>query len=277
MPVELVCSTFGVARSSYYDFCDRRKRINTEWLQLKAKLREFFTKSRQSAGSRTMVKMMQEDGFCIGCYKVRRLMSEAGLVSKQPGPHVYKRATVERPDIPNLLKRQFSVAELNQVWCGDITFVWAGGKWRYLAVVIDLFSRRVVGWSLGDSYSADIAISALDMAYQLRGKPKNVMFHSDQGSQYASRTFRQRIWRYRMTQSMSRRGNCWDNAPMERLFRSLQSEWIPIGGYLKVHQAKQDIGYYLMNYYNWQRPHQHNDGLSPAAAEEKLNLLSGNS
>jgi len=101
------------------------------------------------------------------------------------------------------------------------------------------------------------------------------MFHSDQGSQYASRKFRQRLWRYRMTQSMSRRGNCWDNAPMERLFRSLKSEWIPALGYRNLPDAQKDVGSYLMDYYNRQRPHVFNGGISPVAAEENLKILSG--
>ena len=119
-------------------------------------------------------------------------------------------AQSERPDIPNLLAREFDVQQPNQVWCGDITYVWAGGRWHYLAAVLDLHTRRVVGWAMSDKPDAELAIKALEMAYQQRGCPSGVLFHSDQGSQYGSRAFRQRLWRYRMTQSMSRRGNCWD-------------------------------------------------------------------
>ncbi|HCG8519003.1 TPA: IS3 family transposase, partial [Vibrio parahaemolyticus] len=154
-----------------------------------------------------------------------------------------KQAKSERLDIPNLLKREFSVVAPNRVWCGDITYIWSGSKWSYLAVVLDLFSRRVVGWSLSDKPDAKLASKALDMAWEQRGRPQNVMFHSDQGCQYSSRKFRQKLWRYRITQSMSRRGNCWDNAPMERLFRSLKTEWVPATGYLTQTQAKKDISY----------------------------------
>uniref|UniRef100_UPI0025D18DE9 IS3 family transposase n=1 Tax=uncultured Alteromonas sp. TaxID=179113 RepID=UPI0025D18DE9 len=151
----------------------------------------------------------------------------------------------------------------------------AGSAWHYAAVVIDLHTRRVIGWSMSHRPDAELAARALDMAYELRGKPKDVMFHSDQGSQYAARKFRQRLWRYKMTQSMSRRGNCWDNSPMERVFRSLKSEWIPSTGYCSINEAKRDVGYYLMNYYNWERPHQFNDGLPPAKAEELAKKVSG--
>lgn len=176
-------------------------------------------------------------------------------MSKQPGSHRYKQAQSERLNIPNLLKRKFSVVAPNRVWCDDITYIWSGSKWSYLAVVLDLFSRRVVGWSLSDKPDAELASKALDMPWEQRGRPQNAMFHSDQRSQYSSRKFRQRLWRYRITQSMNRRGNCWDNAPMARLFRSLKTEWVPATDYLTQNQAKKEIGYYLMDYYNRQRPH----------------------
>jgi len=236
---------------------------------------ELFTQSRSAAGSRSIMFMMREDGIKIGRFKVRKLMSEMKLISKQPGSHAYKKATVERPDIPNVLDRAFTVSAPNEVWCGDITYVWAQGCWHYLAAVIDLFARRVVGWAFSAKPDADLVIKALDMAYEQRGRPQSVLFHSDQGSQYGSRSFRQRLWRYRFKQSMSRRGNCHDNAPMERLFRSLKTEWVPTVGYMSASLAQQDTGRFLMQRYNWQRPHQFNGGLAPAVAEEKLNAVSG--
>nr|WP_159063678.1 IS3 family transposase [Thaumasiovibrio occultus] len=151
----------------------------------------------------------------------------------------------------------------------------SGSNWCYLAVVLDLFSRRVVGWSLSDKPDADLPCRALEMAWEQRGRPKNVMFHSDQGSQYSSRKYRQRLWRYRITQSMIRRGNCWDNEPVERLFRSLKNEWIPATGYLTQAQARRDISHYLMSYYNRLQPHQVNDGLSPVDADNRLKSVSG--
>ncbi|MDI3326897.1 IS3 family transposase [Pontibacterium granulatum] len=275
LPVELVCAAFSINRSCFYSYRQRSTRIDTKRLRLRAKVSEIFNRSRGSAGSRSIMGMLQENGVEIGRYKVRTLMREAGLVCKQPGPHAYKQATVERPDIPNVLDRQFDVESPNLVWCGDITYIWAQSRWYYLAVVLDLHARRVVGWALSPKADTALVVKALDMAYEQRGRPQKVLFHSDQGSQYTSRYFRQRLWRYRMQQSMSRRGNCWDNAPMERLFRSLKSEWIPATGYVSATEAKRDISDYLMSYYNHQRPHQHNKGLAPARAEEQLNLLSG--
>ena len=221
------------------------------------------------------MSMLRELGHQVGRYRVRRVMRELGLTCKQPGSHTYKTVSVERPDIPNRLNRDFTPTTPNVSWCGDITYVWAGSRWCYLATVMDLYSRRVVGWALSDKPDAELAVRALDMAYEQRGKPQRLMFHSDQGCQYSSRVFRQRLWRYRITQSMSRRGNCWDNAPMERLFRSLKSEWIPATGYSSMIEARKDISEYLMQYYNRQRPHQHNGGVAPVDAENRLNLLSG--
>ncbi|MDV7848955.1 IS3-like element IS222 family transposase [Pseudomonas aeruginosa] len=273
--VEVVCSAFDVARSCYYVHRLRRRRVDARRVALRSQVNQLFSQSRGSAGSRSILGMLREEGVTIGRFRVSRLMRELGLVSKQPGSHAYKQATVERPDIPNRLNREFATEHPNQVWCGDITYVWAQGRWHYLAAVLDLHTRRVIGWAFSAKPDAELVIKALDMAYEQRGKPQQVLFHSDQGSQYASRLFRQRLWRYRMQQSMSRRGNCWDNSPMERLFRSLKSEWVPSTGYLTAQEAQRDISHYLMHRYNWIRPHQFNDGLPPAVAEEKLNPLSG--
>lgn len=122
---------------------------------------------------------------------------------------------------------------------------------------------------------AELTARALNMAYEMCGKPKGVMFHSGQGSQYGARKFRQRLWRYQMEQSMSRRGNCWGNSPMERVFRSLKSEWMPTTGYRSAIETEHDVSYFLINYCNWERPHQSNDGLLPAKAEKLTKKVSG--
>ena len=133
---------------------------------------------------------------------------------------------------------------------------------------MDLYARRVVGWALSNKPVANLVIKALDMAYEQRGRPQGLLFHSDQGSQYGSCQFRQRLWRYRMRQSTSLRGNCWDNAPLERVFCSLKTEWIPTLGYMTAQEAHRDISYYLMHRYNWIRPQQFNNRLAPTQAEK---------
>lgn len=162
------------------------ERPDVERLVLRSRVNELFTQSRSAAGSRSIMFMMREDGIEIGRFKVRKLMSEMKLISKQPGSHAYKKATVERPDIPNVLDRAFSVSAPNEVWCGDITYVWAQGRWHYLAAVIDLFARRVVGWAFSSKPDADLVIKALDMAYEQRGRPQNVLLHSDSKNVIAS-------------------------------------------------------------------------------------------
>lgn len=272
---ELVCAAFDIPSSCFYDYLARKRKINTIHLQQRSDIKQLFSESRCSAGSRSLMVMMRTQGHKIGRYRIRRLMKESGLRCKQPGAHTYKTATAERTEVPNTLNRQFSPSQPNQVWCGDITYIWAGSRWCYLATVIDLYSRRIIGWAMSFKPDSQLAARALDMAYEQRGKPQGLLFHSDQGCQYSSRLFRQRLWQYRITQSMSRRGNCWDNAPMERVFRSLKSEWVPENGYSSLSEATKDISSYLMGYYNQRRPHSYNQGLTPAEAENRLNLLSG--
>ncbi|MBA6328250.1 DDE-type integrase/transposase/recombinase [Colwellia sp. MB02u-6] len=126
---------------------------------------------------------------------------------------------------PSALERQFAVCQSDQVWCGDITFIWTGIYWAYLAVVMDLFTQKLVGWAMSYSPNTRLAAKALLMAFESRGRPKGIMFHSDQGSTYTSRCYRQLLWRYQIEQSMSRRGNCWYNSPLDRFFKT---EWMPI-------------------------------------------------
>ena len=181
-----------------------------------------------------------------------------------------KKTQQEHIHIPNRLNRQFAVTEPNQVWCGDVTYIWTGQRWSYLAIVIDLFARKVIGWAMSNSPDSALTGKALTMAYESRGKPSGVMFHSDQGCHYTSKKYRQLLWRYRITQSMSRRGNCWDNSPMERVFRSLKTEWVPKNGYRNFTEAQQAITDYLVGYYNQYRPHQYNGGLTPNESERQF-------
>lgn len=182
-PIETVCRAFDVKRSSYYDYRRSKGQVNPLRDYLKSQVNQAFQESRSSAGTRTLRRLLAENGVQAGRFLIGRLMKELGLTSKQPGPHKYKQATAERLDIPNSLNREFTVDSPDQVWCGDITYIWAGSRWVYLAAVIDLYARRVVGWALSDRPDANLAIKALEDAYRRRGKPEGIMFHSDQGSQ----------------------------------------------------------------------------------------------
>ena len=190
-------------------------------------------------------------------------------MSRQLPSHKYAKAEKSHLAIPNLLGRQFSPTKPNQVWCGDVTYIWTGKRWLYLAVVIDLYARKVVGWSCSKSPDSKVTQKALRMAFECRGRPKGLLFHSDQGCHYTSKNYRQQLWLYKIRQSLSRRGNCWDNAPTERFFRSFKTEWMPKSGYINYQTAENSIKEYINGYYNLYHPHRHNDTKSPINAEKE--------
>ena len=236
---------------------------------LRAYIKTAHRLSNGSAGARSIARMVTAEGVPLSRYRAARRMAAMGLVSSQQPKHRYRKADQPHIDVPNRLARQFDVAAPNQVWVGDITYIWSGQRWAYLAMVLDLYARKPIGWALSLSPDSALTRKALTMAYEARGEPQGVMFHSDQGCQYTSLLFRQQLWRYQMVQSMSRRGNCWDNSPMERFFRSMKTEWIPEIGYRSFEAAKHGITDYVIGYYSQLRPHTHNDGLAPNEAEKR--------
>jgi len=232
-------------------------------------VKSIYAESNNSAGARTIASIATTRGLSLSRYVATRLMREQGLVSCQLPSHKYKKATQEHVAIPNMLERQFAVTQPDQVWCGDITFIWTGNRWAYLALVMDLFARKPVGWAMSNSPDTKLTAKALTMAFESRGRPRGIMFHSDQGSTYTSRNYRQLLWRYQIIQSMSRRGNCWDNSPMERFFRSLKTEWIPTTGYRSFTEAENAVVKYIIGYYSQVRPHSYNGGLTPNESEKR--------
>ncbi|EFD5222379.1 TPA: IS3-like element IS911 family transposase [Shigella sonnei] len=268
-PVVTLCHVFGVHRSSYRYWKNRPEKPDGRRAVLRSQVLELHGISHGSAGARSIATMATRRGYQMGRWLAGRLMKELGLVSCQQPTHRYKRGGHEHVAIPNYLERQFAVTEPNQVWCGDVTYIWAGKRWAYLAVVLDLFARKPVGWAMSFSPDSRLTMKALEMAWETRGKPGGVMFHSDQGSHYTSRQFRQLLWRYQIRQSMSRRGNCWDNSPMERFFRSLKNEWMPVVGYVSFSEAVHAITDYIVGYYSALRPHEYNGGLPPNESENR--------
>ena len=188
-------------------------------------VKAIFNESSGSAGARTVATIATARDVLLSRYRASKIMKQFDLTSCQLPKHAYKPGGNEYLNIPNHLNREFNVSAPNEVWCGDVTYIWQGNRWCYLAVVMDLFARNPVGWAMSDSPDTALTSKALMMVFESRGRPKNVMFHSDQGCHYSSKQYRQLLWRYQIKQSMSRRGNCWDNAPMERFFRSFKSEW----------------------------------------------------
>lgn len=172
-------------------------------------------------------------------------MEKLGLRSRQPSAPKYEKASNEHLAVPNILNREFNVKAPNQIWCGDVTYIWIGKRWAYLAIVLDLFSRKPIGLAFSLSPDSQLTSKALMNAYKSRGKPKGVLFHSDQGMHYTSKKLRQTLWHYQIKQSMSRRGNCWGNAPMERFFRGFKAEWMPEIGYQSFVEAERSIINYI--------------------------------
>ena len=256
-------------RSSYKYWVSRERRIKPEKVEALAIVKSIYRESNSSAGARTISGIATTRGLSMSRYIAGRLMKELNLVSCQLPSHRYKKAKQEHIAIPNTLAREFRVDKPNHVWCGDVTYIWAGNRWAYLAIVMDLFARKPIGWAMSYSPDTKLTAKALSMAFESRNRPKGVMFHSDQGSHYTSRNFRQLLWRYQIEQSMSRRGNCWDNSPMERFFRSLKTEWVPQTGYRSFSEAEQNVVSYIIGYYSQVRPHSHNCGLTPNESEKR--------
>ena len=264
-----LCQVFGVHRSSFKYWNQRVEVIKPEQVLRLSKVKELFSVSNGSAGSRSIATMATAQGVKMSRYLAAKCMDKLGFVSCQQPSHAYKKSGREHVEIPNLLDRQFAVTQPNQVWCGDVTYIWTGNRWAYLAVVMDLFARKPVGWAMSFSPDSDLTCKALSHAFESRGKPQGLMFHSDQGSHYTSRKFRQLVWRCQITQSMSRRGNCWDNSPMERFFRSLKTEWVPTIGYSSFAEAEREILDYMLGYYSQLRPHHYNGVLAPNESEHR--------
>ena len=237
---------------------------------LRIQVSELFALNRRSAGSRAIVNMLRDRKVHIGRFKVRRLMKELGLTSKQPGSHTYKAATVERPDIPNRLERKFDVGAPNSAWCGDITYIWTREGWLYLAVILDLHSRRVIGWSVSNRMKRDLAIRALKMAIAFRAPPKECIHHTDRGSQYCSHDYQKILRQHDFKVSMSGKGNCYDNAAVETFFKTIKAELIWRDTWKTRRQAKMAIFEYINGFYNPRRRHSALGWKSPVAFERKV-------
>jgi putative transposase len=211
-----LCQTFAVHRNSYHYWAIRNSIIKPERLKQLAEVKRIHNLINSSAGARTVATMATTEGFPMSCYVASKRMKELALVSCQLPLHRYKKTGNEHLAIPNTLSREFTVGYPNNIWCGDATYVWTGKRWSYLAVVIYLYACQVVGWAMSNLPDSALTAKALRLAYESRGRPKSLTFHSDQGCHYSSLKFIQTLWRFQIRQSMSRRGNCWDNAPMER-------------------------------------------------------------
>ena len=272
-PASWLCETLGVSRSGFHAWLTRspsaRSRSDEE---IGAKVRASFMGSDRTYGARRVWHDVLADGISCGLHRIERLMRQQALRAR-PRRRGLPKDTGERSVIAaNILDRQFAAEAPNQKWVADFTYIWTVEGWLYVAAVIDLFSRRVVGWSMKADMTAQLVTDALMMAIWRRGKPDAVLHHSDQGSQYTSEQFQLLLMRNGVTCSMSRSGNCWDNAAMESFFSSLKTERVARKTYRTRDQARADVFDYIERFYNPTRRHSTLGYLSPMDFEKKAGV-----
>ena len=268
--VKRMCRLLGVMRSGYYAWKKRGQSARRKKdAILFEKIKDSYYQSKRRYGSPNIHKDLQEWGFGCGRKRVARIMREAGLRAK-----IVKRFRVTTqskhtlPVAENLLQRDFTVREPNRVWVSDITYVWTLQGWMYLCIVLDLWDHKVVGWSMEKRLMAELATSALRNAVMLRQPSEGLIFHSDRGIQYASKEFRDELQRYGMKQSMSRKGDCWDNAVAESFFSILKRELVYHETYRTRQDARLSVFEYIEGWYNRRRRHSTLGYLSPLAFEQ---------
>ena len=264
-----MCRVLDVSRSGYYSWVRHngglRQRENERLL---IRIREAYVRGRGTYGSPRVTAELRANGIPCGRNRVARLMQSNGIKAKTK--RRFKATTKSRHDFlvaDNVLNRRFSVDAANKVWVSDITFIWTREGWLYLAAILDIFNRQIVGWSMGDTLSHGILADALHKALMQRKPGTGVMFHSDRGTQYASYAFRELMERHGFIQSMSRKGNCYDNAVAESFFHTLKIEHVYDYRYETRADARQSIFNYIEIFYNRQRRHSTLGYLSPVSFE----------
>lgn len=265
--IQVMCRILGVARAGYYAWLDHpisdRGEEDARLLQL---IRTSFTASHGIYGAPRVFQDLRERGETCSKHRVARLMRESGLRAL----HGYRTRNIPAPKphvlIPNLLQRQFTVSRPNEAWVTDITYIRTWQGWLYLAVVIDLFSRKIIGWAARPTIHRELVLEALMNAIRSR-RPRNALIHSDQGSQYGSDAWLRFCKSHHLKPSMSRRGNCWDNAVAESFFSSLKKERIKKRIYADRESAVLDVTEYIEDFYNPVRRHSYLGGVSPIEFE----------
>jgi transposase InsO family protein len=272
IPVETACAALGVSVSGYYAWKGRpASRRQSEDLVLLAHIRAEFSRSNETYGSPRLHAELKEQGLQVGLNRVARLMSENGLKARQKTR--FKRTTDSDhggPVARNVLAQDFTATAPDQKWGVDISYVWTAEGWLYLAIVLDLYSRRIVGFEIADRMKSGLAMEALRRAIVLRQPPRGLLHHSDRGSQYCSDDYRRLLRDHGFVASMSGRGNCYDNAMVETVFKTIKSELIWRTAFATRAEASQAIGRYIEGFYNQRRRHSSLGYLSPAAFEAKF-------
>ena len=269
-PLWLLCSVLRVSRQGYYSWLDRGERQAPDHTELDQAIKEIHKDNYRSYGTRRQRRELGKRGLRVGRGTVRERMEKLGLKVKYPSAfRVTTQADLSANFAPNLLDRNFNPEQANQAWCGDISYVKTSSGFLYLAIVIDLHSRRVVGWSVQNHMRAELVDEALRMALGRREVTSGLIFHSDRGSQYTSDKFRTTCREAGIVQSMSRKGNCWDNAVSESFFSAIDRELLSDGRSWLPERSRLEIFTYIETYYNRRRLHSSLDYQSPAEFESK--------
>jgi putative transposase len=268
-PVQRLCQVLGVSQSGYFAWKSRpaspRQR---EDLVLLAHIRAAFVLSNETYGSPRMTRELQDGGLNVGRRRTARLMRENGLKAWQK--RRFKRTTDSHhawPVAPNLIEQNFSAERPNQKWNADISSVWTSEGWLYLAIILDLFARRVVGWAVSDRLHKELALEALRKTLAIRQPRKDLIHHSDRGSQYCSTAYQAELRKHGIQISMAGRGNCYDNSVVETFFKTLKSELVWRTVFQTRAEAKDAIGRYIDGFYNPVRRHSTLDFVSPVQFE----------
>lgn len=263
--VAKLCKVLAVSRSGYYAWEKRPKsarKIADERLTEEMKI--IHEKKRRTCGCRKMTKEIKRSGNRVNHKRIERLMKAAGIRSKLAKK--FKATTNSKHNLPvaeNLLSRDFSAAKPNQKMVSDITYLWTEEGWLYIAGVMDLCGQKIVGLSMGERMTKELVITALENAYLRSGRAPGALVHSDRGSQYCSKEYQKRLKKYGYLCSMSRKGNCWDNAPMEAFWGKMKYEWLYEQRFRTREEARAAVFEYVEIFYNRQRLHESNDYLTP--------------
>jgi putative transposase len=269
-----MCAVLKVSRNGYYDWRDRpeSKRSKEDRAVLR-QIRAVHDRSRQAYGALKTWRELKAEGFKWGRHRVARLRREAGIEARRK--RRFRITTQSRAGVvaaKNRLKQRFEAKTVNQVWVGDITFVPTAAGWLYLAVLVDLYSRRVVGWAMSERIDQQLVLDALNMALLQRRVKPGLIHHTDQGRQYSSTAYQTVLERHGMIASMSRRGNCYDNAVAESFFSSLKNELVHHNSFQTRDEARTAIFEYIEVFYNRQRRHQSLDYVSPVDYERQAGV-----
>jgi len=274
-PVAFLCEALGVSRSGFYAWLRRGPSARSHRDEmLSAKITTSFQASDRTYGARRVWHDLLAAGIECGLHAIERLMRRNGLRARPRR----RRLPIDQGDRPaaatsaNVLDRRFAAPAPNRKWVADFTYIWTGEGWLYVAAVLDLFSRRVVGWSMSATMTAELVTNALVMAIWRRGQPRALLHHSDRGSQYTSEAFQRLMSAHGVTCSLSRSGNVWDNAAMESFFSSLKVERVARKIYRTRDQARADVFDYIERFYNPRRRHSTIGYLSPMEFEAKMKV-----